>query len=137
LAETWNTPLHSTSSASANASNYPYQPPPYKLLFKSRLLTCTRWVSQSDPKHISFPAHGSAVVTCFLFSRGRIISASDDHSIHYRPMTSALEGHEGGVWALAASRDILVSGSTDRTVRIWGLTTGRCTHVFGGHTSTV
>jgi F-box and WD-40 domain protein CDC4 len=49
----------------------------------------------------------------------------------------SLEGHEGGVWALAASRDTLVSGSTDRTVRIWDLTTGRCTHVFGGHTSTV
>jgi F-box and WD-40 domain protein CDC4 len=30
-----------------------------------------------------------------------------------------------------------VSGSTDRTVRIWDLSTGRCTHVFGGHTSTV
>ncbi|KAF7979603.1 hypothetical protein HWV62_41920 [Athelia sp. TMB] len=38
-------------------------------------------------------------------------------------------------------RDLLkctkICGSTDRTVRIWDLTTGRCTHVFGGHTSTV
>jgi len=49
----------------------------------------------------------------------------------------SLDGHEGGVWALAASNDMLVSGSTDRTVRIWDLSTGRCTHVFGGHTSTV
>jgi F-box and WD-40 domain protein CDC4 len=49
----------------------------------------------------------------------------------------SLDGHEGGVWALAASNDTLVSGSTDRTVRIWDLSTGRCTHVFGGHTSTV
>jgi F-box and WD-40 domain protein CDC4 len=49
----------------------------------------------------------------------------------------SLDGHEGGVWALAATKDTLVSGSTDRTVRIWDLTTGRCTHVFGGHTSTV
>ncbi|KIY42938.1 WD40 repeat-like protein [Fistulina hepatica ATCC 64428] len=118
------------------------QPHPYKTLFKSRHLTRTRWITNANPKHISFPAHGSSVVTCLLFSHGRIISASDDHSIHvYDPLTGelirALDGHEGGVWALAATKDTLVSGSTDRTVRIWDLTTGRCTHVFGGHTSTV
>ncbi|KAK0196586.1 WD40 repeat-like protein [Armillaria mellea] len=117
-------------------------PHPYKILFKSRHLTRTRWVQNSEPGHRSFFAHGSSVVTCLIFSHGRIISASDDHSIHvYCPMTGdllrSLDGHEGGVWALAATKDILVSGSTDRTVRIWDLTTGRCTHVFGGHTSTV
>ncbi|KAG6908578.1 hypothetical protein DXG01_004064 [Tephrocybe rancida] len=117
-------------------------PHPYKILFKSRHLTRTRWVNVTEPKHVSFPAHGSSVVTCLIFSHGRIISASDDHSIHvYSPSTGelvrSLRGHEGGVWALAASKDILVSGSTDRTVRIWDLATGRCTHVFGGHTSTV
>ncbi|KAF8808980.1 WD40 repeat-like protein [Phlegmacium glaucopus] len=117
-------------------------PHPYKMLFKSRLLTRTRWVNNPDPKHVSFPAHGSSVVTCLIFSHGRIISASDDHSIRvYSPVTGelvrSLGGHEGGVWALAACKDTLVSGSTDRTVRIWDLSTGKCTHVFGGHTSTV
>ncbi|KAF9479274.1 YVTN repeat-like/Quino protein amine dehydrogenase [Pholiota conissans] len=117
-------------------------PHPYKILFKSRHLTQTRWVNNPEPKHISFPAHGSSVVTCLIFSHGRIISASDDHSIHvYSPVTGEpllkLEGHDGGVWALAACKDTLVSGSTDRTVRLWDLSTGKCTHVFGGHTSTV
>ena len=117
-------------------------PHPYKMLFKSRHLTRTRWVNNPEPKHISFSAHGSAVVTCLVFSHGRIISASDDHSIHvYSPVNGeiiqTLHGHEGGVWALAACKDTLVSGSTDRTVRIWDLSSGRCTHVFGGHTSTV
>jgi F-box and WD-40 domain protein CDC4 len=107
-----------------------------------RHLTYTRWVKNDSPKHISFSAHGSSVITCLLFSHNRIISACDDHSIHiYSPFTGglihSLEGHEGGVWTLAASQDTLVSGSTDRTVRIWDLKTGRCTHVFGGHTSTV
>ena len=115
---------------------------PYKVLFKSRYLTRTRWINNPDPKHMMFPAHGRSVVTCLLLSRGRIISASDDHSIHvYSPVTGlllrSLSGHEGGVWALASTKDTLVSGSTDRTVRIWDLSTGRCTHVFGGHTSTV
>jgi len=117
-------------------------PHPYKLLFKSRHLTRTRWVTNEMPKHHTFPAHGTSVVTCLLLSHGRIISASDDHSIHvYSPVTGellrSLDGHDGGVWALAATKDTLVSGSTDRTVRIWDLATGRCTHVFGGHTSTV
>ncbi|TBU35586.1 WD40 repeat-like protein [Dichomitus squalens] len=117
-------------------------PHPYKILFKSRHLTRTRWVTNQDPKRLTFPAHGRSVVTCLIFSHGRIISASDDHSIHvYSPVTGtlirSLDGHDGGVWALAATKNTLVSGSTDRTVRIWDLETGRCTHVFGGHTSTV
>ncbi|TFK30237.1 ubiquitin-protein ligase [Coprinopsis marcescibilis] len=117
-------------------------PHPYKMLFKSRHLTWTRWVNNQQPKHHSVQAHGSSVVTCLIFSHGRIISASDDHSIHvYSPETGELlrelKGHDGGVWALAAAKDTLVSGSTDRTVRIWDLNTGKCTHVFGGHTSTV
>ena len=96
----------------------------------------------NNPKRLTFAAHGNHVVTCLIFSHGRIISASDDNSIHvYSPTTGqlvrSLEGHHGGVWALAATKDTLVSGSTDRTVRIWDLKTGRCTHVFGGHTSTV
>lgn len=102
----------------------------------------TRWAHNDSPKRLTFHAHESSVVTCLLFSQNRIISASDDHSIQvYSPFTGelllTLDGHEGGVWALAARKDTLVSGSTDRTVRIWDLTTGRCTHVFGGHTSTV
>lgn len=117
-------------------------PHPYKILFKSRHLTRTSWLHNTNPKRITFPAHGSHVVTCLIFSRGRIISASDDNSIHvYSPtngqLIRSLDGHQGGVWALAATKDTLVSGSTDRTVRIWDLNTGKCTHVFGGHTSTV
>jgi F-box and WD-40 domain protein CDC4 len=126
---------------SAEGSSLP-KPHPFKVLLKSRHLTRHRWVNNIEPKHISFHAHGNSVVTCLIFSHNRIISASDDHSIHvYSPETGeqlmSLEGHEGGVWALAAAQDILVSGSTDRSVRIWDLSTGKCTHVFSGHTSTV
>lgn len=77
-----------------------------------------------------------------LFSQNRIITASDDHHIYvHDPSTGrllqSLEGHEGGVWALAVHGNLLVSGSTDRTARVWDLQDGRCLHVFGGHTSTV
>ncbi|KAG8735214.1 SCF ubiquitin ligase complex subunit cdc4 [Ceratobasidium sp. 414] len=126
------------------------QPHPFKLLYRRREQTRRNWL-HNHPRRLTFAAHGSSVVTCLLFSRNRIISASDDHQIHvYSPVTGELqlrlEGHEGGVWALAVSpnspsapgaTDSLVSGSTDRTVRIWDLENGKCTHVFGGHTSTV
>ena len=111
-------------------------------LFKSRRPARIKWNNNPNPKHDSFPAHGRSTVTCLIFSHGRIISASDDNSIHVyslhtSQLTMSLDGHEGGVWALSATKDVVVSGSTDRTARIWDLNTGRCTYVFGGHTSTV
>lgn len=109
-------------------------------------------------KRLSVPAHDTSVITCLLLHRGHIFCASDDHSITmYSPVTGELErsfeGHSGGVWAVAIAsqptspeaadssmtevHEMLVSGSTDRTLRIWNLETGRNVHVFGGHTSTV
>ena len=52
-------------------------------------------------------------------------------------LTMSLHGHSALVYALSATKDVLVSGSSDRTARIWDLNTGRCTHVFGGHTSVI
>ncbi|EJD02168.1 WD40 repeat-like protein [Fomitiporia mediterranea MF3/22] len=116
---------------------------PHKVLFKSRYLTQTSRLNNINPKRITtFPIRRSTMVTCLILSRGRIILSTDYASIYvYSPITGklicSLEGHMGSIWALACTKDTLVSGSTDRTVRIWGLKTGKCTHVFGGHTSTV
>ena len=45
--------------------------------------------------------------------------------------------NEGGVWSSQLKDNIVVSGSTDRTLRVWDADSGECTHVLYGHTSTV
>ncbi len=46
-----------------------------------------------------------------------------------------LEGHNGRVWSVAWSDDgsRVLSGSSDRTVRLWEVESGRCLRVFEGH----
>jgi WD40 repeat protein len=50
-----------------------------------------------------------------------------------------LEGHTGWIWSVAVSADgrTAVSGSDDKTVRVWDLATSRCTTVLEGHTDFV
>ncbi|GAA5947516.1 hypothetical protein JCM3765_001712 [Sporobolomyces pararoseus] len=118
---------------------------PYKILYRRRWLTRRNW-KQSEPKRTTFTSSTATtnVVTCLQFDEEKIVSASDDadHSIHVFDTQSGseraeLRGHEGGVWALQYVGNVLVSGSTDRTVRVWDLDSAKCTHVFLGHTSTV
>src|SRR4030095_10669026 len=47
-----------------------------------------------------------------------------------------LKGHSDGVYCAAFDLNYhrALSGSRDRTVRVWDLETGRCTGVFKGHT---
>jgi hypothetical protein len=51
----------------------------------------------------------------------------------------SLEGHTGGVWAVAVSPDgrFIVSGSSDHTVKVWELESGRLLRSLEGHTGGV
>jgi len=48
-----------------------------------------------------------------------------------------LVGHTGGVWSSQMSGNTVISGSTDRTVKVWNADTGHCVFTLYGHTSTV
>lgn len=48
-----------------------------------------------------------------------------------------LTGHTGGVWCSQMAAVTVVSGSTDRTLRVWDAESGECVHTLYGHTSTV
>ena len=43
--------------------------------------------------------------------------------------SSTLQGHTGGVWCLEMKDDLIVSGSTDRTLRVWNANNGDCNQV--------
>ena len=96
----------------------------------------------SEITHFSFTGHAYNVVTCLLVDNNRIISASDDHSIdlydiHSGERLHRFEGHETGVWSMAKDGRVLVTGSTDRTVRLWDLVTYKPLLVLRGHQNTV
>jgi COMPASS component SWD3 len=50
----------------------------------------------------------------------------------------SLEGHTGEILSLAILPDKrIVSGSEDKTLRIWNLQTGKCDMILTGHTEPV
>ncbi|XHG01603.1 hypothetical protein AWENTII_004975 [Aspergillus wentii] len=115
----------------------------YKSLYQRHHSIHKSWMDPAvKPKHIAFCAHDRHVVTCLQFDTDKILTGSDDTKINvYDTKTGAqratLAGHDGGVWALEYYGNTLVSGSTDRSVRVWDIERARCTQVFHGHTSTV
>ena len=54
-------------------------------------------------------------------------------------MLQYLKGHNGLGWGVAISRDghYAISGSSDRTVRVWDIETYKCISVLKGHTESV
>lgn len=55
------------------------------------------------------------------------------------PLKKTLTGHLEGVWAVALSKDgkTLVSGSADKTIKIWNLDTGQLIRTLSGHSDSV
>lgn len=49
---------------------------------------------------------------------------------------ASLQGHKAPIadMAVDASGGLLATGSADRTVRVWDVDGGFCTHAFSGHT---
>ncbi len=67
-------------------------------------------------------------------SQNKIIDLSNNQIYH-----QTLQGHNDSIWSIAFSPDStkIVSGSSDRTVKIWNSQTGECLTTFDGHTRPV
>lgn len=114
-----------------------------KLIYKRRMVVKKRWMDpnyQPDVKLLD--AKDLGVITCLQFDSDKLVAGSDQSKvIVYDTKTGEkrqeLSGHGGGVWAMKYYGNTLATGSTDRSVRIWNIAQGRCTHIFRGHVSTV
>lgn len=101
-------------------------------------------------------AHGSSVITSLNLDEheGVLLSAADNGTIGVWPLHDynhdeehitgpfninrrILVGHQGGVWALASRRNLLITGSTDRSLIAWDWKRGSRLVDLVGHTSTV
>ncbi|KAI3643702.1 hypothetical protein MP228_009866 [Amoeboaphelidium protococcarum] len=81
-----------------------------------------------------------------------VVYAVDPQTQEWR-VSHSLIGHEGGVWAMEVAsnpnadtavlsphlkdKNTLVSGSTDKTVRVWDIQRAQCLYVLQAHSSTV
>jgi F-box and WD-40 domain protein CDC4 len=98
-----------------------------------------------QPSHRSFPSSPQLkrhIATCLHLFNNRLIVAADSPTIDVYDLRTGqlqgqLNGHASGVWALACKGDVLVTGSTDATVRVWDLKEMKEICTLRGHTSTV
>jgi len=86
--------------------------------------------------------HAPHVPITQMVATGDILIVSSDFSAVkiydlFLGTLATLEGHRGCVWTFDYKDSVLVTGSTDRTAKIWDCSLGVCLKTLYGHTSTV
>lgn len=131
----------------------------WKSLYRQDLHTQCNWRNGGPWHPIIVPAHHNHVITCLEVYEEWAITGSDDSSICIWDINTGqclinLFGHLGGVWSMTviprqliflseqkqlSQHPLLISGSCDRTARVWQLDGQRwpCIATLFGHQSTV
>ncbi len=82
--------------------------------------------------------------SCCYSKDGRLLAVAAGNAIQiYNPYTRSLlltlEGHSDSVWSVSFSPngEQLASGSSDKTIRLWDVESGKCQKILGGHSDSV
>jgi len=133
---------------------------PWKVQYRDRYRLVKHW-SAGKPDVMTISAH-TGTVTCVALQGNIIVSGSDDGSLalwelsspptsvfpllqqHHKNTKRALKkqtfvGHGGPVWCLDLSEDTetLLSGSYDKTIKLWSTKTAQVLCTLRGHTNWV
>jgi WD40 repeat protein len=91
----------------------------------------------------SIKTQSKVMSVAFIKSQNQFVAGGDDGSIRIHSqdseIVSSLSGHTGGIRALEVSEndELLVSGSSDRTVRLWCLLSFTQKCIFSGHSAEI
>lgn len=158
--------LPSSMPANANAIANPLEHPPSFLLTGSSDTTIKKWdIAKSSAKaRWTRKAHDkdiNAMAISYSSVASLAASASQDKTVRIWDVESGegvgvLRGHKRGVWTVAfsplaipalvatasggaasGSRGMVLTGSGDKTVRLWSLTDYTCIRIFEGHVNSV
>eukprot|EP01083_Nonionella_stella_P033596 91936_1 len=133
-------------------------PEDWKGRYAERYFLEQNWVC-GKPIVTTLSGH-SGSITALDYDGERLVTASDDGSLilwklhsssrgdteaayslmqqHHKQSRTTMKqttfyGHGGPVWCVSISRDTLVSGSYDRTIKIWSVRQGSCRLTLRGH----
>lgn len=95
-----------------------------------------------SPERITLSKHTAPITTLCVFDENRIISASEDGTLHVHDLKKRehiiLKGHEAAVTGVVKLGNALIaSASLDKKVRVWDIDTGSCTKILEKHTGPV
>lgn len=114
---------------------------PYREVLQRHLQVRSNWVA-GRYRSVDLLCRDVGVITVVQFDASLLMLGTDDgHVLAVDPQNAdilhSFSGHSGGVWALQFVGDLLATGSTDRTIRLWSVE-GRCPlRTLFGHRSTV
>lgn len=119
-------PLNSPKRTSQSSAAVPITLD-YQKLFKDRYELEQRWLGQA---YVPADPYPYTIEDPFYD-----LDTPPRASTKWAPKMTQIVGHRDSVYCLEFTSQHIITGSRDKTIRVWSLRTGRCLGVFGGNTT--